>query len=152
MTPTFSEGAIVRIKDYIFEDGTTRDKYLIVLYKNNLEAIIIHALTTSKQKFTVEREFSGCHIYKKGNIAIPYYLFPENKILDDESQFFFDVDTYVFFLNNTTFAKIEDLQKYDNQPFGLIELGKLSAFELGRLIKCILKSDFVPENIKNILK
>ena len=97
MTPTFSEGSIVRIKDYVFEDGTTRDKYLIVLHNDASEAVIIHSLTTSKQKFAVEKEFLGCNVYKKGNYSIPYYLFPENKILDDDTLFYFDVDTYIFF-------------------------------------------------------
>lgn len=154
MIPTFDKGEILRIKDYVFDDGTIRDKYLIILHKDGQNSIIIHSLTTSKRKFmpTSDEQF-GCNVHKPNAlISIPYFYFPENKILDSGSGFFFDIDTYIFFQNNTTQVAINAIEKYNAQPFGLINLGKLSEYDMKRLIKCIVKSDLVPNNIKEILK
>jgi hypothetical protein len=149
----YEKGSIIRIKDYVFEDGTKRDKYLIVLDKDNQTALIIHSLTTSKLKFTPNKLFFGCNIYQKNEyFSIPYFYFPKEQILDIESGFFFDIDTYIFFQNNTTKVEISMIEQYNTQPFGLICLGKLSDYDMKRLIKCILKSDLVPNNIKETLK
>lgn len=154
MIPAFEKGEILRIKDYVFNDGTIRDKYLIVLHKDSQNAIIIHSLTTSKRKFTPANDGQfGCNIHKPNAfISIPYFYFPENKILDTDSGFFFDVDTYIFFQNNTTQVPITAIEKYNSQPFGLINLGKLNEYDMKRLIKCIVQSDLVPNDIKKILK
>jgi hypothetical protein len=153
MIPTFEKGTILRIKDYVFEDGTSKDKYLIILHKDNQSTIVIHSLTTSKKKNTNPDAQFGCNTYKKDDfVTIPYFYFPQDHVLDSDTGFYFDVDTYIFFLNNTTKVEISALKVYDNQPFGLVELGKLDDYNIKRLIKCISKSDFVPNDIKAILK
>jgi hypothetical protein len=149
--PSFNAGTLVRIKDFQFEDGSIRDKYLIVLFRNDEATFIIHTLTTSKNNLNLLSKQHGCNVQTHNNHAIPYFFFPENHVLDAVSGFYFDVDTYIFFLNNITKVPIEAFKRYDSDVFSLIELAQLNTFELKRLLKCILKSSFVPNDIKTIL-
>jgi hypothetical protein len=71
--------------------------------------------------------------------------------MDTITGFFFDVDTYIFFRNNVSKEHIEALNKYDDNLFGLIELAQLDVTELKRLLKCILKSPFINNDIKTLL-
>ena len=152
MTPSFDAGSIIRVKDYEFEDGSTRDKYLIVLFKNDKEAYIINSLVTSKNKLQLSGLQHGCNVPERNGLKMPYYFFPENVVLDDATNFYFDVDSYIFFKTNVFKATTHDLlRKYNNSPFGIIELGNIGTFELKRLLKCLLKSTFVSKDIKIIL-
>ncbi len=151
MMPSFNAGSLVRIRDYQFQDGSTRDKYLIVLFRNSVETFIIHTLMTSKNNLNLLSKQHGCNVQKHNNNAIPYFFFPENHILDAVSGFYFDVDTYIFFLNNITKVPIEALERYDIDIFSMVELAQLNSNELKRLLKCVLKSPFIPKDIKVIL-
>lgn len=152
MTPSFTVGSIIRVKDYEFEDGSTRDKYLIVLFRNNTEAYIINSLVTSKNKLHLSGLQHGCNVSEHNGLKIPYFFFPENIVLDTATGFFFDMDSFVFFRTNVFKASIAQLlQKYSNTPFGIIELGNLGTSELKRLLKCLLKSTFISNDIKILL-
>jgi hypothetical protein len=140
-------GLILRIKSYKFEDdNTTRDKYAIVLFTNDKEAYLVHSLTTSQNNPGVPGDQYGCSVYKN----IPYYFIPQGHILGSE-QFFFEKDTFIFFQNNVrreSFVKFERAAKI---LFGVISLGVLSNEELKRIVKCALKSRFIPEEIEKEL-
>jgi hypothetical protein len=57
-------GLILRIKNYKFEDdGSTRDKYAIVLHTNKEELYLIHSLTTSQNNLAVSGTHYGCQVY-----------------------------------------------------------------------------------------
>lgn len=151
MKPSFNPGSLIRIKDYQFEDGSIRDKYLIVLFKHNQEAFIIQTLTTSRNNLNLVAKQHGCNVQKHNNYSIPYFFFPENYVIDTISGFYFDVDTFIFFLNNITKVPIEAFNRYEVAIFSIIELAQLNPSELKRLLKCVLKSSFVPNDIKILL-
>ncbi|HUS03645.1 MAG TPA: hypothetical protein VMY77_18020 [Chitinophagaceae bacterium] len=142
-------GLILRIKDYKFEDdGTARDKYSIVLYTKDEEAYLIHSLTTTQNNLSVTALKYGCSIHK-GNL--PYYYFPKDQIIGNEN-FSFEKDTFIFFQANVRkepFAKFETAAK--KSVFGLITLGLLTNEELKRILKCALKSKFIPLEIEKEL-
>lgn len=142
-------GLILRIRNYKFEDDQSiRDKYSIVLYTNNEEAYIIHTLTTSQNKLALPTENHGCSVAKN----IPYYFFPSNHVIGDKA-FSFDKDTFLFFMGNVRkemHSKFE--QAAAQHIFGVVELGVLEPAELKRIIKCALKSNFIPENIATLLR
>jgi UDP:flavonoid glycosyltransferase YjiC (YdhE family) len=137
-------GLILRIKNYRFEDNnSTRDKYSIVLFANNDYAYLIHSLTTSRNNFNVEALNYGCTVHKH---YLPYYFFPANQVVGDDG-YFFEKDTFIFFQSN---VRKESFSKFDaaaSTPLGLISLGTLTNEELKRLIKCALKSKFIPQDI-----
>jgi hypothetical protein len=138
---TIKTGSILRIKDYVFEDdGSTRDKYSIVLYANDQEAYILHSLTTTQNKKIVPSEKYGCSIYQN---SFPYYFIPSEQIIGNEG-FYFEKDTYIFFKENVRKERIEKFQQLSEKRFGIISLGVLSNEELKRIIKCALKSKFIP--------
>lgn len=143
----FNPGALLRIKNYEFEDGSTKDKYLIILLANPDAAYVIHTLTTSRNKLGVTSFKRGCSVHHQ---TVPYYCFPAGEIIDEDG-FFFDVDTLILFRDNIRKVPIPSFEKYDEAPFGLIRLATLSTEELKRMLKCILKSKFVPQNLKQEL-
>ena len=152
MIPTFKAGSIIRIQDYEFEDGSTRDKYLVVLFRNETQVFIINSLVTSKNKLNLSSLLHGCNVAEHNGLKIPYFFFPENKVLDSDTGFFFDVNSFVFFRTNVFQSTIADLRrKYAVSTFGIIELGNIGISELKRLLKCLLKSPFVARDIKTLL-
>jgi hypothetical protein len=151
MIPSFHAGSLVRINDFQFDDGSIRDKYLIVLFRNNVDAFIIQALTTSKNNLNLVAKQHGCNVQTYNNRQIPYFFFPENYVLDTVSGFYFDTDTYVFFSNNTAKVPIAAFNRYDIGIFGIVELAQLNNSELKRLLKCVLKSPFVDSDIRILL-
>jgi hypothetical protein len=132
-----------RIKDYKFEDdGSTRDKYSIILHTNDKELYLIHSLTTSQNNLEVPGSHYGCSVYK----SIPYYFVPAKQSIGDDN-FYFEKDTFIFFQSNIrkeSYAKFEAAAK---KLWGIVSLGTLTGEELGRILKCALKSRFIPANI-----
>ena len=137
-------GLIVRIKDYRFEDnGTTRDKYAIVLLTNDQELYLIHTLTTSQNHKGISAQHYGCAQYQH----LPYFFIPAQQKIGDED-FFFEKDTFIFFNQNIRKERFEQFIKAEQKLFGIVSLGQLHKEELKRLLKCILKSDFLPRNLE----
>ena len=140
-------GLIVRIRNYKFEDdNSVRDKYAIVLYANDHEACLIHSLTTSKNNPGVSSLKYGCAV--AGNV--PYYFFPKGQVIGDEA-FSFESDTFIFFRNNVRKASYSKFDAASKVLFGITRLGVLCDQELKRIIKCALKSKFLPEDIEREL-
>jgi hypothetical protein len=151
MIPSFNAGSLVRIKDFQFDDGSIRDKYLIVLFRDNERVFIVQTLTTSKNNLNLVSKQHGCNVQTYNNRQIPYFFFPESYVLDTVSGFYFDTDTYVFFSNNTTKVPIAAFNRYDVGIFSIVELAQLNPSELKRLLKCVLKSPFVDSDIRILL-
>ena len=140
-------GQILRIKDYKFEDdGSTRDKYAIVLCTNDKELYLIHSLTTSQNN----RFFPGIHYGCSVHMGVPYYFIPAERSMGDQN-FYFKKDTFIFFQANVRKESYEKFEKASKILWGVVSLGFLSDEELGRIIKCALKSKFIPLNITSEL-
>lgn len=145
---SWKPGQILRIRNYRFEDdGSTRYKYAIVLYTNDTEAWLIHCLTTSQNNLAVPAAAYGCSVHKR----VPYYFIPQNQVIGDEG-FFFEKDTFIFFLNNVRKELFSKFEAASTTLFGLVSLGTLSNEELSRLIKCALKSKFLPADTETLLR
>jgi hypothetical protein len=140
-------GLIVRISNYKFEDNnSTRNKYAIVLYANDHEAYLIHSLTTSKNNPGVSAIHYGCSV--SGNV--PYYFIPKGQVIGNED-FSFEFDTFIFFRGNIRKASYLKFQEASKTLFGITILGMLHGDELKRIIKCALKSKFLPSDIEEEL-
>lgn len=140
-------GLILRIKDYKFEDdGSTRDKYAIVLCTNDQGLYLIHSLTTSQNNLCVPGIHHGCSV----QIGVPYYFIPAGHLIGDEN-FCFEKDTFIFFRSNIRKESYEKFEKAAKTLWGVVILGKLSGDELARIIKCALKSRVIPANIESEL-
>lgn len=141
-------GQILRIQNYKFEDdGSTRDKYAIVLYTNDEKVYLIHCLTTSQNNLSVPASAYGCSVHNH----VPYYFIPQGQVIGDE-KYFFEKDTFIFFMNNVRKELFYKFEAASKKIFGLVTLGVLTNEELKRLIKCALKSNFLTADIEKELK
>ncbi len=136
-------GLILREKDHKFDDGTIRDKYLVVLFVNKQQAYVIQSLTTSKNKLELPAIDFGCRVH---NHRIPYFYIPAGRIIGDQD-FAFEKDTFIFFNQNVFIQPIAAFENAIKKFLGLIELGVLSNEDLKAFIECALTSNFVPGNI-----
>lgn len=141
-------GQILRINSYKFEDdGSSKDKYAIVLYANDTEAYLIHSLTTSQNNLSVPAASYGCSVHNN----VPYYFIPKGQIIGDEN-YFFDKDTFIFFRNNVRKELYSKFEAASKKLFGVVSLGVLSSEELKRIIRCALKSRFISVDIEKELR
>lgn len=146
MPDVFAPGNLVRIKDFQFEDGNTRDKYLFVLLRNDGGAYVISSLATSQNKMNASATGSGC--YHDPRIST-YYHFPAGEVFGD-GNFSFDRETYIFFRENVRKLKVADLMSYASttDPFAVAFITTLKNEELKKLLQCVVSSTFTPEGLK----
>jgi hypothetical protein len=139
------EGHLILIKNYQFQDGNgSKDKFLIVLNRNDEFAYIIHTLTSSQNKLNLPSDNFGCLV--AGNIP---YFFIQKEVELGKNKFSFAKDTFIFFRNNVRKENLSSFLKYNENNLILKE--KLSNSFLKRLLKCMLKSDFIDLNIEKEL-
>lgn len=139
------QGHLILIEEYLFQDGNgSKDKFLIVLNRNDEFGYIIHTLTTSQNKLNLPSENFDCLV--AGNI--PYFFIQKDTVLG-ENKFSFDKDTFIFFRNNVRKKNVSSFLKYNERNLILKE--KLSNTFLKRLLKCMLKSEFIELNIEKEL-
>ncbi|MEO7975945.1 hypothetical protein [Flavobacterium sp.] len=139
------QGHLILIQDYQFQDGNdSKDKFLIVLNRNDEFAYIIHTLTTSQNKLNLPSDNFGCSVV--GNIP---YFFIQKEIELGRNKFSFSKDTFIFFRNNVRKENLSSFLKYDKSNLILKE--KLPNSFLKRLLKCMLKSDFINLDIEKEL-
>lgn len=146
MPDVFAPGNLVRIKDFQFEDGSTRDKYLFVLLRNDGGAYVISSLTTSQNKLNVSATGSGCYHDPRTST---YYHFPAGEVFGD-GNFSFDKETYIFFRENVRKIEVADLTSYASatDPFAVASITTLKNEELKKLLQCVVSSTFTPEGLK----
>ncbi|MEY3241850.1 MAG: hypothetical protein RIR11_3289 [Bacteroidota bacterium] len=146
MPDVFLPGNLIRIKDFQFENSTTRDKYMFVLLKNDTVAYVISSLTTSQNKMNVTARKTGCYY---DNRVSTYFHFPANELIGS-GDFYFDKDTFIFFRENVRKIDIADLLKYADpqDPFAIATIGTLTTEGLKSLLVCVLNSTFTPVGMK----
>lgn len=82
------------------------------------------------------------------NMQLCYAQMREAKQTIGDENFHFEKDTFIFFQSNIrkeSFAKLEAASK---TLWGIVSLGVLSNEELARIIKCALKSRFIPAQVE----
>jgi hypothetical protein len=88
----------------------------------------------------------GCAVYQR----IPYYFIPAGQIIGNEN-YYFDRDTFIFFQSNIRKESFDKFEAAAKSLWGIVCLGQLTSEELSRIIKCALKSRFIPNNIADEL-
>jgi len=133
---SFQERHLLRIEDYEFQDGNgVRDKYMIVLSRSEDSAFVIHTLTTKQAKGFNPLK-TGCNIASK----ISYFYISKDEVIG-ENGFSFELDTFIFFINNITKESLVKLKKYDDKKVVVKDV--IDRKFLKTLIDCMLSSDFI---------
>jgi hypothetical protein len=144
-TDSYQERHLLRIEDYEFQDGNgVRDKFMIVLNRNQDSAFILHTLTT-KQALGFDPKKLGCHT--SGNLS--YFYFPKEEVIG-ESGFSFELDTFIFFRDNIRKENLKSFKKYadDQTVFKDIVTKPI----LKTLIDCMLNSMFITPEQADLLR
>lgn len=142
----FKLGSLIKINKYEFQDGGgSRDKYMIVLSRNDEEAYVIHSLTTTSNKFGISSSNYGCGTHNVSSYySIPYFFIPSGQIIG-EKKFSFPSNTFILFKDNIRKQELSSFDKYLNEGSSRIEfLDTFPTPKLKMLVKCLLKSDYVP--------
>lgn len=148
MPDIFQPGNLIRINDFQFSNGETRDKYLIVLCRDSESTVFIYTLTTSVNQVGVSEIKFGCSVVRD----IPFFTFTANKNLGPQN-YYFDKDTFIFFKDNIRQQSVEDFENYISAgPLSIHVLENLSDELMKRILKCIIKSRHVPLGLKQQLK
>lgn len=142
----FKLGSLIKINQYEFQDGGgSRDKYMIVLSRNDEEAYVIHSLTTTTNKFNIPSSKYGCGKHPlTPYYSIPFFFIPSGQVIG-EKNFSFPSDTLIFFKENIRKQPLSSFDKYLKEgPLRISLLDIFPKHKLKTLIKCLLKSDHVP--------
>jgi hypothetical protein len=141
---SYQERLLLRIEDYEFQDGEgVRDKYMIVLNRNEESAFILHTLTT-KQASGFDPKKSGCNT--SGNIS--YFYFAKGEIIG-ESGFSFKLDTFIFFRDNIRKEALKSFEKYASDKAVIQDVITKPFFKA--LIDCMLNSMFITPDQADLL-
>lgn len=135
---------LLRIEDYEFQDGNgTRDKFTIILNRNEESAFILHALPTKEAKGFNPKKF-GCQTVG----AFSYFYIPKGKIIG-EGGFSFKLDTFIFFRDNIRKEALKQFEKYADDKAVVQDV--ISKSVLKTLIDCMLNSMFVTPEQSELL-
>ncbi len=134
----FLEKGLYYIKNFEFDQGDHRNKFLLVLAIDNGD--MIYCLTTSQhiEKLPTSSRRHGCRKVKFNQF---YYIPPTVSLGSDG--FKFDTKTVIFFQNNIHKKNLTDLDKYSNIDRCEFKT-QLIDTEYKEILGCILSSDHCP--------
>ena len=141
-------GDIIRIPDWKFNDGETRDKYMVILWDSDLEAIGF--LTTSKERYVSSENLEGCNFKKVDDYSFIHYY----KILSDieigTNKFCFEKNTLIRYKTGCQkFSKIVFDKNYGDK---IEECCRLKSNMLLEILECVVKSQELPQKDLKKLK
>ena len=128
-------GAILHYKNFPFENGTTKNKYLVVLGAKPNSDYLCALATSQKHR---RKSVTGCHLQ-------PYAYF----FVEGGGKNFFPLDTWIILSNPVTMKKNEVIKKgFDN----ILEV-KFNLVEniTGEIRNCLKRSEDISQVHKNLL-
>lgn len=139
-------GSIIHIENYLFPDGSSKNKYVIVLHVYEDLVHILYTLPSSQIRNTQSKTNHGCI----NNSYFSHYTFVAERVIG-KNGFKFPKDTFVYFRDNIRSSQIADFSKYiDNNMLEIKDV--LTSEEYDRLIKCCTKSNLIARKHKKIFE
>lgn len=134
----FLPGQILRFENFIFKNGEWRDKYCIILAKDDLGCLIYTLPSSVTQP---QRQISPGFTDAKHT---PFYLIPSGQVIG-QNGFYFELDTFIYFAYNIRPEQEHVLAHLS--ATNRIELLDSLTFEFHlELLYKIYKSNQVPRN------
>ena len=145
----FAQGTLIYFTPFYFKNGSSKNKYFLVL-ANTGNSIIIASLPTSKDHIPDSiMKKHGC-IFDE-NMKISCYFFQKNRIISECGTFGFPEDTYIYG-EQIDFFDLKILQPiYKNNGKDYTVKCKLSNIEFEAIKECLKKSGVVKQKIKKHL-
>jgi hypothetical protein len=145
----YTQGTIVYFTPFLFSDGSSKNKYFLVLAvgKDNL---LVANLPTSKDHLPRSiKKKHGC--INDDAARINCYFFEAKRVISECGTFSFERDTFVYG-EQITFVDIRIMQssyKYEGKDYRIV--CKLSEIEFRSIKECLKRSKVVRNRIKKIL-
>ena len=143
-------GSIIHIKNFVFKDGYTKNKYFIVLSNSDDNAITLLSMSTTNDSgfyFNFDDIKISHGGIKDGNGKILMYCIPKGIVAGIKNNFKFPKDT--FFLAQYSFSEMncEQMHKYQIEI-----LDEISKKELNDLVYTLYSSPYIKKNFKEKLE
>ncbi|NBW27295.1 MAG: hypothetical protein EBR38_01825 [Flavobacteriaceae bacterium] len=143
------DGTLLHIPNYVFENGTSKDKFFLVLKEiDDLQLIV--SLPSSIEYFPTGTIVNhGCVDLHQAQQTT--YCFKAGNIIDSTTSFSFSKDTYLHGCWLKDIDKNLFFQKYPVQDFHYVIKGIIDPPELKEIINCFKNSSSVKQRIKKLL-
>ena len=140
-----SPGNILHIKDFVFSDGTSKDKYLIVLCRDGEDYVVIN-LPSSQVYVNSDDIKEGCI----SNNVKHCYHFPAKKVIG-QNGFAFSKSTFVYYQQTRPVSVTNFDDKYIETKKASV-CDTLTDSEYKEFIYCAYKGIHVTKRVKIILE
>lgn len=149
----FDEGDILFFDPFIFEDGTSKPKFFIVL-KNDKALSLLASLPTSKDHIPADLNVhAGCYEYPDRGVNVYVFLAGDIIAYDPVSgqPFQFNKNTFIYGATLNVFPVASFLQQQLNHETTITIKGKLKQDLFDNLKECLKNSALVKNKFKRML-
>lgn len=143
---TMETGTLLYVKDYVFENGESKDKFFLILKKISDDQKLIISLPSS-QDYVPSPKYDCVDIPAANQSA---FIFKENDIITNKN-FYFDKKTYLYGQYVTIKFMSDFFLQYPIEGVHYENKGKLKSRILDKVLECFKNSCTVPRKIKKIL-
>lgn len=139
------QGSIILIEKFVFRNGTSKDKFFIVLDNSKDNELSLLGMSTSNESgfyFDIEQIDISHGAITDANGKIMMYCMPKTVVVGIKNGFKFSKDT--FFLAKYCFSELDCEQMY---KYNIVIKDEISKDELNNLVYTLYKSPYIkPEN------
>lgn len=143
-----TEGTLLYIYNYSFEDGESKNKFFLVLKNLDISNSLLISLPSSQDYLPGDITASGC-------IDLPHadqnaFVFKEGEIVTNHN-FSFTKRTYLYGRNVSSITNSDFKSRYPVEGVHFENKGKLKKRILDKIIECYKNSSTIPRKIKKLL-
>ncbi|GAB1415893.1 hypothetical protein MASR2M117_12990 [Paludibacter sp.] len=137
-------GSIIRIDNFVLRDGTSKNKFFIVISNSDDNAITLLAMSTSNESgfyFDLNSIVVQHGAIRDAIGKILMYCIPKHKVIGVKNGFKFPKDT--FFLAQYGFSEL-DCEKLFKHSISILD--EISKEELNNLVYTLYSSPYIKKN------
>lgn len=149
----FDEGDILFFDPFIFEDGTSKPKFFVVLNNDNGLSLLA-SLPTSKDHIPADLDIhAGCYEYPNRGVNAYVFLAGETVATNPLTgkPFNFSKNTFIYGATLNTFPVTPFLQQQMNNEITITLKGKMEQALFDDLKRCLKNSASVKNKFKRML-
>jgi hypothetical protein len=141
-------GLLLYITPFYFSNGTSKNKYFIVLKKTS-NGVLLISLPTSQDHIPIGIEKKHGCINNSEMLVSCYYFHPQNAITDNG--FSFPLETYLYAEQVNEIGEDSFMKNYQFENIDFSVLGKINPEEFTAIINCLTNSPTIKNRYKREL-
>lgn len=149
----FEEGDLLHFDPFIFEDGTSKPKYFLVL-KNEDGMAVLASLPTSKDHIPADMEVhAGCYEFPERGVNVYVFMAGADIAINPSTgrHFAFSKNTFVYGANLDIFPLTKFIAQQLSGETNVTVKGKMNQELFDDLKKCLKQSVAVKNKYKRML-